>query len=119
MRLLHLPRSVCFVCLALAALPLFGQALPPNPHRPERLNPAPALSGPLPPRQSHEGPEVFSQRISMNPLLKEFLERYTSPVWKSWLRMVLQRAQPFLGYIATRIEHYHLQPELLYLPIAE
>ena len=73
----------------------------------------------LPPRQTHEGPEVFSINVPMNGLLSYYLSYYTSPEGVQWLGYVLQRARPFLDFIAERIQHYHMPPELAYLPIVE
>jgi len=138
----------CVLLFTIAASPLFAGALPPSPARPERsiappisgfsdpalsgpgdpaadasLDMAPSAaeepSGPLPAKQGHEGPEVFSAQVPENPILEAFLKQYTSPEGLKWIELVLQRAQPFLGYIASRIAFYHLPPELLYVPIVE
>ncbi len=79
----------------------------------------PSGSGPLPVRQGQVAPEVFSIHVTMNPLLKTFMDEYTSPSGLEWLKVVLKQAQPFLGYIASRIAYYHLPAELLYLPMVE
>lgn len=76
-------------------------------------------SPPLLPKQGHAGPEVFSENIKMNKLIKRYMDIYTSPSGIEWLRLVLRRAEPFRNYIASRIQHYHMPPELLYLPIVE
>ncbi len=77
------------------------------------------LSEPLSPEQGHVGPEVFSENIPMNNLIKRYMKAYTAPSGLDWLRVVLRRAEPFRNYIASRIQHYHMPPELLYLPIVE
>ncbi|HUX22263.1 MAG TPA: LysM peptidoglycan-binding domain-containing protein, partial [Spirochaetia bacterium] len=74
---------------------------------------------PLEPKQGHEGPEVFTEAVRMNDLIKQYMNIYTSPSGIDWLKLVLQRAAPFRDYIASRIQHYHMPPELLYLPIVE
>ncbi len=78
---------------------------------------APSL--PLVPKQGHAGPEVFTENIKMNKLIKRYMDIYTSPSGINWLKLVLKRAEPFRNYIASRIQHYHMPPELLYLPIVE
>lgn len=123
---------ICVVCCLLASLPLFGKPLPEAPNRPERthhLAPVPPdprraadnrpRTGPLPPLQGHEGPEVFSIRVHMHPLLERYLALYTSPAWKAWLAMVIRRARPFLGYVRSQVARYRLPPALRFLPIAE
>ena len=87
----------------------------------KRANTASALvsSPPLLPKQGHAGPEVFSENIKMNNLIKRYMDIYTSPSGIDWLKLVLKRAEPFRDYIASRIQHYHMPPELLYLPIVE
>lgn len=79
----------------------------------------PSGSGPLPVKQGQQGPEVFSIPMTMNPLLKAYMDTYTSPSGRAWIEIVLKQAEPFLGYIASRIAHYHLPSELLYLPMVE
>jgi len=73
----------------------------------------------LRPRQTHEGPEVFTLDVPMNGLLSYYLSYYTSPEGIQWLGYVLARARPFLDFIAERIQHYHMPPELAFLPIVE
>lgn len=75
--------------------------------------------GALPPRQTHAGPEVFSVDVHLNGLLRYYLDYYSSPDGVQWLTTVLERARPFLDFIAKRIQYYHLPPELEFLPIVE
>ena len=120
--LLCLPIVSVLAAFPLAAQPPGGAPLPVAANRPERTVPPPTAVGPAMPlasKQSHEGPEVFSLNVPMNPQIAKFLKMYTSPAWRSWLREILTRARPFRAYISSRIAFYHLPPELLYLPIAE
>ena len=55
----------------------------------------------------------------MNPRIRKYLALYSSPAWRPWIARVLARSRPFAAYIRSRIAHYHLPRELLYLPIAE
>ncbi len=75
--------------------------------------------GALPARQTHEGPEVYSVQVPMNDLIRFYLDYYSTPGGIDWLTQILRRAQPFRGFIASRIAYYHLPPELIYLPIVE
>ncbi len=99
--------------------PSGGGNLPPSEEELQEASGSFPPGGALAPRQTHAGPEVFSLDVPMNGLLKYYLSYYTSPEGIQWLSYVLQRARPFLDFIAQRIQHYHMPPELAYLPIVE
>ncbi len=130
-KLLSRPAAI-LACGLLIGPPVFAGPLPEPFNRPQRVeHGAPAATpsrpdggaapnaGPLVVEQGHEEPEVFSLSVPMNHSIEKYLEKYTSPVWLTWLNKVLRRARPFLGFISSRIRAFDLPRELLYLPIAE
>jgi membrane-bound lytic murein transglycosylase D len=52
-------------------------------------------------------------------LTRRYLEQYGSPAGLAWLREVMERASPYLGFIRGEIEKRGLPSELLYLPVIE
>jgi membrane-bound lytic murein transglycosylase D len=52
-------------------------------------------------------------------LTRYYLDQYSSPGGLAWLRGVMERASPYLGFIREEIEQRGLPGELLYLPVIE
>ncbi|MDR1024805.1 MAG: LysM peptidoglycan-binding domain-containing protein [Treponema sp.] len=52
-------------------------------------------------------------------LTLHYLAQYSSPAGLTWLRGVMERANPYLGFIRGEIEKRGLPMELLYLPVIE
>ncbi|MDR2743290.1 MAG: transglycosylase SLT domain-containing protein [Treponema sp.] len=53
------------------------------------------------------------------PLTQRYIRQYTSPGGLAWLKQVMIRGGPYLGFIRREIEDRGLPPELLYLPVIE
>jgi membrane-bound lytic murein transglycosylase D len=52
-------------------------------------------------------------------LTQRYLEQYSAAAGLAWLRGVMERASPYLGFIREEIKKRGLPPELLYLPVIE
>jgi membrane-bound lytic murein transglycosylase D len=52
-------------------------------------------------------------------LTLHYLDQYSSPAGLAWLKAVMERASPYLGFIREEIEKRGLPEELLYLPVIE
>ncbi len=76
-------------------------------------------TGPLPSRQTHEGPMVFSMDIRPTPILQRYLAKYQSPAGHRWLQKALERGAPYRDFITSRLEQAHMPPELYYLALIE
>jgi membrane-bound lytic murein transglycosylase D len=52
-------------------------------------------------------------------LTRRYLDQYSQPAGLAWLKGVMERASPYLGFIRGEIEQRGLPEELLYLPVIE
>ncbi|MDR1971080.1 MAG: LysM peptidoglycan-binding domain-containing protein [Treponema sp.] len=53
------------------------------------------------------------------PLTQRYLRQYSSPAGLAWLKEVMERARPYLGFVREEIAERGLPAELLYLPVIE
>jgi membrane-bound lytic murein transglycosylase D len=53
------------------------------------------------------------------PLTQRYIKQYSSSGGKQWLKTVMERGAPYIGFIRGEIETRGLPPELLYLPVIE
>jgi membrane-bound lytic murein transglycosylase D len=96
--------------------PLRRRIFPPQ----DRFAPPPALpwitpEARGPPQSGKAGPIPGLDQ----DLTRQYLDQYGSPAGLAWLRAVMDRAAPYLGFIREEIEQRGLPPELLYLPVIE
>jgi membrane-bound lytic murein transglycosylase D len=54
-----------------------------------------------------------------NPSFENFRKAFLSEGGRKWLAAIMDRAQPYLPYIAERLRFYELPDELLFLPVIE
>ncbi len=64
-------------------------------------------TGPLPSRQTHEGPMVFSMDIRPTPILQRYLAKYQSPAGHRGCRRRSTRC-PYGDFITSRLEQAHM-----------
>lgn len=64
--------------------------------------------------------EYFSIPIPWGePSFESFRAAYLSEGGRKWLAAVMERAKPYMAYIAERVRYYGLPDELVYLPVIE
>lgn len=54
-----------------------------------------------------------------DPLVRKYIDQYTTPAGRKWLETVMRRGEPYLPFIRTMIAERGLPPELAYLPVIE
>jgi membrane-bound lytic murein transglycosylase D len=93
--------------------PLRRQVFPP----PERFIQAARVpwESPDPPRDPKAGPIPGLDQ----ELTQYYLTLYSGGAGLAWLKGVMERASPYLGFIREEIKKRGLPPELLYLPVIE
>lgn len=101
---------------------------------------------PLPSKQTHEGPAVYSLDIPLrapddgsgagsvvptvvaddaeypgpiDPSIQKYIEEYTAPAGLRWLQNALDRGEPFRDFIMTKLQEADMPPELYYLALIE
>jgi membrane-bound lytic murein transglycosylase D len=113
--------------LAALALPLNAQEAGPWPAE-APASTAEAFGGRPLRRRHFPPPERFARAgeppaVSIpgldQPLTQDYISRYTSPSGLAWLKAVMEKAAPYLGFIREEIRSRGLPEELLYLPVIE
>ncbi|MDR2807912.1 MAG: LysM peptidoglycan-binding domain-containing protein [Spirochaetaceae bacterium] len=64
-------------------------------------------------------PVLFAIPGIEQALTQDYIAQYLNPRWSEWLVTIIQRGEPYLGFIRQEIEKRNLPPELLYLPVIE
>ncbi|MFP3042851.1 transglycosylase SLT domain-containing protein [Treponema primitia] len=54
-----------------------------------------------------------------NPLTQRYIRQYSASGGLAWLRAVMDRGGPYLGFILREVRERNLPPELVYLPVIE
>jgi membrane-bound lytic murein transglycosylase D len=62
---------------------------------------------------------LVSRDALEQPLTQHYIRQYSSPGGLAWLAAVMNRGEPYLGFIRGEIEQRGLPPELLYIPVIE
>ena len=83
----------------------------------------PAFREVLPPfytRAVHgNGPSLLNPRDLDRELTQYYINQYTTPAGLEWIRAVMVRGGPYLGFIRQEIAERNLPEELIYLPVIE
>jgi membrane-bound lytic murein transglycosylase D len=52
-------------------------------------------------------------------LTQHYIKEYSAPGGLSWLKSVMERSEPYIGFVQQEINKMNLPPELAYLPVIE
>ncbi|WP_232616739.1 lytic transglycosylase domain-containing protein [Treponema primitia] len=74
-------------------------------------------------RQTHGGQSSEKLPSSIpgldNPLTQRYIQQYSASGGLAWLRAVMDRGGPYMGFILREVRERNLPPELAYLPVIE
>ena len=66
-----------------------------------------------------EMPVSFTIEGLNEPLTQRFIEQFSTPGGRNWLRTILERSEPYQAFIRSEIERRGLPQELVFLPVVE
>jgi len=89
-----------------------------HPTRSEHLPPIP-LQSEEKTQIRHISQKLWSRTLPENPLINKYIKYFSQGEGLSYLERCLKRSEPFLPFIAQKLEEKGMPPELIYLPVIE
>ena len=111
-------QTLTVTLVSVLSLPLAAAQGPPVPARSDHRPPVPSSSV-FSHEDQHLNQKIWSTSLPVHPKVEEYMEFYSHGEGLAYLQRCLNRAEPFIPFIARLLEEKNMPPELLYLPVIE
>ncbi|WP_168203310.1 LysM peptidoglycan-binding domain-containing protein [Oceanispirochaeta crateris] len=111
-------QTLAAALLCFTSFPLFAREGTGLPTRSDHRPPVPAYSN-FNQNDQHISSKTWTGSLPDHPKIDEYLQYFSQGDGLEYLQRCLNRAEPFIPFIASVLEEKNMPPELLYLPVIE